>query len=72
MENNVKKSPVPEALEQVRKRPQILNQLYSEVKKVYETSDMLEVCELLKTEKWICLKIFIKDGIPVFVLGGFE
>ncbi len=72
MGNNTKKSPVPEALEKVRKRPQILNQLYSEVKKVYETSDILEVCELLKTEKWICLKIFIKDDVPIFVLGGFE
>lgn len=67
-----KKAPAPLVAEQVSERPKIMNNLYSYVKEIQEITDFSKVCTLLKTEKWICLRIFAHKNILTFLLCRFE
>lgn len=67
-----KKSPAPVATEQVKKHFTTLNWIYSRIKEIREVSEISEACVLLKTEEWICLKIFEKNGVITFVLCKFK
>lgn len=67
-----KKSPAPLVAEQVSKRPKIMNNLYSSIEEIQEITDFSKACALLRTEKWICLRIFAHKNILTFLLCRFE
>lgn len=67
-----KKSPAPVAAEQAEKHFNTLSWIYSRIKEIREVSEISEACVLLKTEEWICLKIFIKNGIATFAMCRCE
>lgn len=60
IQKNKEKTTALCATEQMKKHFTTLNWIYSRIKEIREVSEISEACELLKTEEWICLKIFEK------------
>lgn len=62
-----KKSPAPVVVEQANEV--FLNPVLSYIKEIKEVTSLLDISALLKTDKWICLKILFLKGNNLFILG---